>query len=94
MKIVWSPEAGDDLETAVQYLAERNAAAASRVAMGILGLIERLAVEPIDGPEHALTSGQRVRGWPYPPFRVYYQRKDEVLIVLRIYHQRRLPIAQ
>ena len=94
MKIVWSPEAGDDLETAVQYLAERNAAAAARMAIDILGLIERLAVEPIDGPEHVLTSGERVRGWPYPPFRVYYERRDEGLVVLRIYHQRRLPIAR
>jgi plasmid stabilization system protein ParE len=94
LKIVWSPEAADDLETAVQYLAERNPVASARVAMGILALIERLAVEPIVGPEHVLASGERVRGWPYPPFRVYYQRKDEVLSVLRVYHQRRFPIVR
>jgi plasmid stabilization system protein ParE len=93
-EIVWSPEAVADLEAAVQYLAERNPRAAESLATGVLQLVERLATEPLDGPPHELTSGATVRGWPLPPFRVYYQRTSDVLFVVRMYHQRRDPIAR
>ena len=94
MNIIWSPDAANDLETAVEYLAERNADAANRLAHGILTLVEHLANAPLEGPKHTLTTGERVRGWPYPPFRVYYQRGVGSFHVLRIYHQRRDPIAR
>jgi plasmid stabilization system protein ParE len=61
---------------------------------GVLRLVERLAHEPIDGPAHTLTTGETVRGWPFPPFRVYYQRADGALVVVRVYHQKRAPIAR
>jgi plasmid stabilization system protein ParE len=92
--IVWSPEAAADLEAAVEYLAARNPRAATGLATGVLNLIERLAIEPIDGPLHTLISGQTVHGWPFPPFRIYYQRETNTLLVVRIYHQKREPIAR
>lgn len=93
MKIVWSPEALDDLEAAVGYLATRNPAAATNLATGILATVEELATGPLDGPEHVLRSGERVRGWPHWPFRIYYQRAADVFLVVRVHHQRREPIA-
>ena len=94
MKIVWSPEAADDLEAAVQYLAQDSLPAAARLGHGILALVDRLAIEPLDGPKHVLKTGQIVRGWPFPPFRVYYQRADDTLLIVRVYHQKREPIAR
>lgn len=94
MSIIWSPEALADVEAALDYLVERNPPAAENIATGIVSLIERLATEPLEGPEHVLQSGDRVRGWPYPPFRVYYQRTSDGLLVVRVYHQRRDPIAR
>lgn len=94
MTIRWSPEALGDLDAALGYLVERNPRAAEKLATGILALIERLAEGGLDGPEHILRDGQRVRGWPHPPFRVYYQRTTDELLVLRIYHQRREPITR
>jgi plasmid stabilization system protein ParE len=94
LSIVWSPEALADIGAAVDYLAERNVSAAERLATGILTLVERLATEPLEGPEHVLSNGERVRGWAYPPFRVYYQRTPDGLVVLRVYHQRRAPIER
>jgi hypothetical protein len=32
--------------------------------------------------------------WPFPPFRIYYQRETDALLVVRIYHQKREPIAR
>lgn len=94
MKIVWSPEALADLEAAVDYLAQRNPRAAVKLAQGIVDLVEQLAEGSPEGPEHVLRDGQRVRGWPHPPFRLYYQRNGEEFLVLRVYHQRRAPITR
>jgi plasmid stabilization system protein ParE len=69
LNIVWSREAIADLEEAVDYLAKRSALAAEKLATGIVALVERLAIEELDGPEHILTNGERVHGWPSPPFR-------------------------
>jgi plasmid stabilization system protein ParE len=92
-EIIWSPEALDDIEAAVDYLMLRSPPAAERLATSVVAIVERLATEPLDGPEHILTGGERVRGWPFPPFRIYYQRSPQTLLVVRIYHQRREPIA-
>ena len=94
MNVIWSPEALADLEVAVDYLAERSLPAAERLATGIVALVERLALEPLEGAEHLLGNGERVRGWLFPPFRVYYQRRPDALVVVRVYHQRREPIAR
>jgi plasmid stabilization system protein ParE len=94
VKIVWSPEAADDLDGAVEYLAQDSPAAAAKLGHGILALVDRLAAEPLDGPKHTLKNGQTVRGWPFPPFRVYYQRTDDALLIVRVYHQKREPIAR
>jgi plasmid stabilization system protein ParE len=93
LSIIWSPEAVADVEAALDYLAAHNPPAAEKLARGIVALVERLAEDSIEGPEHVLVNGQRVRGWPYPPFRVYYQRTPDDLLVVRVYHQRREPIV-
>ena len=94
MNVIWSPEALEDIEEAIDYLVERSTPAAERLATGILALVERLATEPLEGTQHVLDNGERVHGWPHPPFRIYYQRTPEALLVVRVYHQRREPIAR
>lgn len=42
MKIIWSPEAIDDLISLRAYIAEDNSAAAQRVAVNIIRDIEEL----------------------------------------------------
>jgi plasmid stabilization system protein ParE len=70
LNAIWSPEALADVEAALDYLVLRSPPAAQRLATGIVSLVERLATEPLEGPEHVLGNGERVRGWPYPPFRI------------------------
>ena len=38
--------------------------------------------------------GEAVRGWPVPPLRVYYQRTEHVLYIVRVYDQRQEPIER
>lgn len=94
MNIIWSPEALEDIGAAVDYLAERSSAAAERLAAGVIALVERLAHESLEGTVHVLSDGERVHGWPFPPFRIYYQRRPDAFFVVRVYHQRREPIAR
>ena len=94
MTIVWSPEAADDLDTAVAYLMERNVDAARRLSAAVFALVDVLAIEPMDGPAQVLANGEEVRSWPLPPFRVYYRRSGEDILVVRVYHQRRAPLAR
>lgn len=93
MIIVWSPQAADDFDAAVSFLAERNPIAANKLATGVLELVERLAQEPLEGPEKVLTTGDVVRSWPYPPFRLFYRRVHDTFQVVRLYHQKRVPIV-
>jgi plasmid stabilization system protein ParE len=57
-------------------------------------VITSLAEGEFDGPEQELRrTGERVRSWPVPPFRIYYRREPDEFVVLRVYHSARRPIA-
>ena len=68
--------------------------AAARLTDRVFQMIDRLAEGGLNGPEQVLRSGERVRSWPVPPLRIYYQRAADHFAVLRIYHQAREPIAR
>jgi plasmid stabilization system protein ParE len=88
------PRALAELEAWVEHIRKDNAAAAAAFASKVFATIEMLANEDFEGPESVLRTGQRVRSWPVPPMRIYYQRRDDELCILRIYHQARHPIAR
>lgn len=94
MNIVYTEEALADILDAIAYLNERNPAAASNLDTDLAACIEHLAAGEFEGPVSRLRSGSVVRSWPVPPFRIYYQRQLRELLILRIYHQTRRPIAR
>lgn len=94
MKIRFSPQARADVSAAVEYLVERSPAAAARLSASVLGTIERLAAGEFEGPQQRLTTGETVRSWPVPPLRIYYQRREDEFLVLRVYHQARRPLGR
>jgi plasmid stabilization system protein ParE len=91
---VYSPLAEADLLEALRFLSERSPRAAARVAERIFETVRRLEMGDFDGPEQTLAGGERVRSWPVPPWRVYYQRRGDALHIVRIYHHARRPMAQ
>jgi plasmid stabilization system protein ParE len=94
LRIIYSPQAIEDLETYVGYVARSNPDAAARLARRVLKVIDRPADGAFEGPERQLRSGERVRSWPVYPLRIYYRRDADMLSVLRIYHEARRPIAK
>lgn len=94
MKVTYTEEAIADLVEAIAYLNERNPTAAAKLDEDIERCIERLADREFEGPVSRLRSGAVVRIWALPPFRIYYQRLTDELLIVRVYHQTRRPITR
>jgi plasmid stabilization system protein ParE len=95
VKVVYTQEAVRDLVDAYEYLIGRGELqAAQRIDTTVARLVERLARHEFEGPLAMLRSGARVRSWPTPPFRVVYTRDEDVLVILRVYHQARRPLDE
>ena len=94
MKVTYTEEAVADIIDAITYLNERNPTSAAKLDAEISRCIERLAGGEFEGPLSRLRSGGVVRSWAVPPFRIYYQRHSDELLILRVYHQKRRPITR
>jgi plasmid stabilization system protein ParE len=94
LKTTYTEEAIADIVEAITYLNERNPTAAANLDGDISRCIERLADREFDGPISRLRAGAVVRSWAVPPFRVYYQRHDDELLIVRVYHQSRRPVTR
>jgi plasmid stabilization system protein ParE len=94
LKVTYTQEAIADLVDAITYLNERNPTAAANLDAEIMRCVERLAAREFEGPESRLRSGAVVRSWGVAPFRIYYQRHREELLIVRVYHQKRRPITR
>ena len=94
MNVNYTEEAIADIVEAISYLNQRNPTAAAKLDAEITQCIERLAAQEFEGPVSRLRSGAVVRSWSVPPFRIYYQRHTNELLIVRVYHQARRPIAR
>jgi plasmid stabilization system protein ParE len=94
LRVSYTEEAVADIVEAITYLNERNPAAATSLDAEIAHCIERLAAQEFDGPVSLLRSGALVRSWAVAPFRIYYQRHPDELLIVRVYHQARRPITR
>jgi plasmid stabilization system protein ParE len=94
LKVTYTEEALADIVEAITYLNERNPTAAAQLDADIARCVERLADREFEGPVSRLRSGAVVRSWAVPPFRIYYQRLAEDLLIVRVYHQARRPLTR
>jgi plasmid stabilization system protein ParE len=94
LNVAYTEEAVADIVDAIAYLNERSPTAASKLDAAIARCVARLAEREFEGPVSRLRSGAVVRSWGVPPFRIYYQRHPAELLILRVYHQKRRPIAR
>lgn len=93
MKVTYTQEALADIVDALTYLNERSPAAAASLDVAIAQCIEHLVAQHFEGPVSRLRSGAVVRSWAVAPFRIYYQRRPDELLIVRVYHQARRPIT-
>ena len=89
MKIVWSPQAIDDLSALRAFIAREDPAAAKRIALAIIKHVDEiLAPHPGIGRAGRIP-GTRELVVPGTPFLVPYRVTGDSLIVLGVYHGRR-----
>jgi len=91
-----APLARVDLADMVEYVEERNQAAARELLAKVAATLATLASPSprVDGPAVALVTGERCRRHFVYPVAIYYRRAPGVLDVLRIYHHAREPITR
>ena len=87
MKLVYSAEAIQDLVRLREFIAEKNPAAAARVAAELVSRIENLCVFPEMGRnvEFAPTSGV-IKDFAFGNYIVRYALHTEAVAILRVWH--------
>jgi hypothetical protein len=94
LKIRFAKQAAKDLDAAKTFWRERRPDVVCTIVEDVIALAEKLSNKEFEGPELRLKSGLIVRSWPMPPYRVFYRRREDVLEILRVYHQARRPITR
>jgi len=94
MTLAFTPEALEDFNGLIDFPHARSPKAAALLSDEIFAALDAIDRGDIEGPEARLISGDVVRSWPVRPVRLYYERAQDRVVVLRIYHQSRSPIAR
>ncbi len=89
MKVVWSPEAIEDLASLRAYIAEDNAAAARRIALRIVQVIELMLPDNPHSGRPGRVPGTRELIIPRTSYVVPYRMQGNTLQILRVYHSAR-----
>lgn len=86
MTIVWAPEAIDDLAALRAYISRDNPAAARRLALHIVDMVETILAENPHIGRPGRVPGTREFLIDKSPYIVPYRVKDNALQMLRVYH--------
>ncbi len=90
MKLVWSPEALQDLTELRAYIAQDNPAAATKVVDRIVSLVStQLPSNPKSG-RIGRVPGTRELVISKSPFVVPYRLRSDTIEILRVYHAARM----
>lgn len=86
MKIVWAPEAIDDLAALRAYISQDNPPAAQRLALHILDTVETVLAENPHIGRPGRVPGTREFVIDKSPYIIPYRVKNNALQILRVYH--------
>jgi toxin ParE1/3/4 len=90
MKVLWSPEAIDDLLSIRQYIEQDHPAAAREIVSAIVNLVEHQLPRFPQSGRAGRVEGTRELIVPRLPFIIPYRATAESIDVLRIYHASRI----
>jgi len=94
LTVRYTIEAHRDLLDAINHVAPEILGQATRLVDRLLSVLEQLERGDFEGAETRLTTGEAIRSWAAPPYRIYYEREPDGILVIRIYHQARRPITK
>ncbi|MDW7680138.1 MAG: type II toxin-antitoxin system RelE/ParE family toxin [bacterium] len=89
-RVVWSPEASDDLESIAEYIAKDSDAYARAVVTKILHVTRNIKKFPFIGRVVPEISNDNIRERFVYSYRVVYKIKEDTIIIVAIIHGKRL----
>lgn len=90
MKLIWSPEAIDDLLSIRQYIAQDDPDTAREIVAAIVTLVEHQLPRFPQSGRTGRVEGTRELIIPRLPFIIPYRATAESIDVLRVYHASRM----
>jgi toxin ParE1/3/4 len=91
-RLIWSPQAIDDLDAICEYVARNSEAAARELARQITALAESIPAQPLLGPAVAEYGRDEIRERLCHSYRLIYRLRAGEVEVATIHHgARRLP---
>ncbi|WP_020403504.1 type II toxin-antitoxin system RelE/ParE family toxin [Gracilimonas tropica] len=91
MKIIWSKKSEKQLDQIYDYIAQDSPFYANSTILEIINRAEKVVTQPLQGrivPEYKKDSIREVFVHPY---RIMYEVREEVLFVLTVVHEARMP---
>lgn len=93
MRVVYTPEASDNLDTILAHLFLENPSAAFALARMIDAAVSRISDFPESSPVIDFDQAVRVVTLMRFPYRIFYRVKPDVVEILHIRHTSREPWA-
>ena len=89
-EVRWTPQAADDLEAVVDFIATDSPHYARLFTMDVLAAVERLADFPNSGRVVPELKDPAVREILFGSYRIVYRVKGDLVELLTVYHGARL----
>lgn len=89
LRVVFSPEAENDLEAIADYIAADNPRRALEFIETLRTCCDHLTTFPLRNPVYGETEGVTVRKYPYKHYIIYYGVQGDTLSIFHIWHAAR-----
>jgi len=90
MRLIWSPQAVEDVEAIQSYVARDSEQYANLLVERIVAAVDRLAAFPRSGRVVPEVGDQSLREVVYGTYRIVYRLKPEVVEIVTVFHAARL----
>ena len=90
MRLIWSPQAVEDVEAIRSYVARDSEQYANLLVERIVAAVDRLAAFPRSGRVVPEVGDQSLREVVYGTYRIVYRLKPEVVEIVTVFHAARL----
>jgi plasmid stabilization system protein ParE len=90
MRLIWSPQATEDVEAIRSYVARDSGHYASLLVERIVGAVDRLETFPLSGRMVPEVGDESLREVVYGNYRIVYRLKPDLIEIVTVFHAARL----
>jgi addiction module RelE/StbE family toxin len=90
MRLIWSPQAVEDVEAIRSYVARDSEHYASLLIERIVAAVDRLEAFPLSGRVVPEIGDESLREIVYRNYRIVYRVKPEAVEIITVFHAARL----